>query len=341
MKLIFSGMALGKVNSDPATFQRRPPGSRQRWASVGMNLFPAPTMIEDDETLGRVNTSFDANGVVVVNVLSPDGPKPRYVPTTIAQFAMAHYDLFVKTGDQSHRKAMSHHVDWLMDNLVVTRGFGVWRYMHDYSGPGYDCRSPWVSCMAQGQGVSALIRAHDLEPDDRKATAARLAARSFAFSLKDGGVRDTDRHGCTIYKEFACPDSPTVLNGLIFGLIGLKEYSEYFHDQDAEGDFNAGIDGLKRHLAGFEVGVYPLFKWSRYDDRFIILAAGRYHRIHVRQLAHLFRITKDEFFLKYALRWKRYEDVYPRTPVYPLIYGLARRIGYRSQSRSLRKRRTP
>jgi hypothetical protein len=297
-------------------------------------------MTDDEETLRRVNTSLDAKGVVVVNVLSPEGPKPRYVPTTIAQFAMAHYDLFVKTGEQAHKDGMARHVDWLVDNLVEIGGFGVWQYMHDYSGPGYDCRSPWVSCMAQGQGVSALIRAHGLDPAERLARAARLAVRSFAVPLREGGVRETDQHGCTIYKEFACTDSPTVLNGLIFGLIGLGEYSEYFGDKEAERDFASGVDGLKRHLKGFEVGVYPIFKWSRYDDRFIILAAGRYHRIHVRQLAHIYKMTRDEFFLKYAMRWQRYQDVYPRTPVYPLIYGLARRIGNRSQSRSLRKRRT-
>ncbi|MDA4120825.1 MAG: D-glucuronyl C5-epimerase family protein [Thaumarchaeota archaeon] len=303
-------------------------------------LFPAPIMVEDETILGRQPAVFDPNGVVTVPLMSPEGLKQRYVPTTICQFAMANYNMYVKTRDSKYREAMTRHTDWLLENFVDLGEFGAWQYKHDYSGPGYDCRSPWVSCMAQGQGISAMIRAYDLSPDDRKASVARKAARSFSVSVENGGVSEKDPHGCIIYKEYACRRSPTVLNGLVFGLFGLKEASDYFGDEDAGRSFSAGVDALKRHLGEFEVGVYPLFKWSRYDDRFIPLAALRYHKIHVRQLAQLYRMTGDEFFLRYAVKWKRYEDVYPNTPVYPLIYGLARRVGRRSQTKSLAKRRS-
>src|SRR5712692_1698243 len=106
MKLIFSGMAAGQGIGDPESEPPRPCNQLPKGNATEMRLFPAPTMIDDEETLRRVNTSLDANGVVVVNVLSPDGPRPRYVPTTIAQFAMAHYDLFVKTGKRSHKDGM-------------------------------------------------------------------------------------------------------------------------------------------------------------------------------------------------------------------------------------------
>jgi hypothetical protein len=195
-----------------------------------ISLFPAPIMVEDEKILGRQPAALDPNGVVTVPLMSPEGLKPRYVPTTICQFAMANYNMYVKTQDDRYRDAMTRHTDWLLDNFVDLGRFGVWQYKHDYSGPGYDCRSPWVSCMAQGQGISALIRAYDLAPDEMKASVARKASRSFAVSVEDGGVSEIDLDGCVIYKEYACPRTPTVLNGLVFGLFGLKEASGYFGD---------------------------------------------------------------------------------------------------------------
>lgn len=260
----------------------------------------------------------------MVRVPSPSGSMATYNPTTVAQFAMAYYNMFVKTNKDSFREAMRRHMEWLIDNFVELGGFGVWQYRFDYLSPGYVCRSPWVSCMAQGQALSAIIRANEIFPEVKGERVARLASRAFGVSTRDGGVRRLDRHGCVWYKEFVCEKSPTTLNGMIFALIGLNEYSEYFGDEDAMLRFREGVDTLKRHLSMFEIGVYPLFKWSRYDDGLIVFASEKYHGIHIRQLEELYRITGDEYFMRYSLRWKRFEQVYLNSPPYRAIRALAR-----------------
>jgi heparosan-N-sulfate-glucuronate 5-epimerase len=304
-----------------------------------MKLYPAPTMVDDEKILGAKFAVMDDSGVVTVNLMSPQGPRKRYVPVTISQFAMANYNMYVKTGDGAYREAMTVQTDWLLRNLSEFGAFGAWRYMYDYSAPGYDCRAPWTSCIAQGQGVSAMIRAHSLSPDARNEKVAKLASRAFEVPVQEGGVRWTDGHGCVWYKEYACSRSSNVLNGMVFGLFGLKECASYFHDGDADRMFLEGVRTLKRHLPDFEVGVYPFFKWSRYDDGVIALAARRYHRIHIRQMEELYRMTGDRFFADYSARWRRFEEVYSRSPVYIAANGLARRLGKRSQLRSLARGR--
>lgn len=288
--------------------------------------------------MARPGVDLDRDGIPRVRVLTPAGPRERYNPVTVSQYAMANYNTFVRTGKAAHRDAMLRQTDWLLENFSLRGGFGVWRYEFDYSGPGYNCKGPWISCMAQGQGISALIRAHSLTGKEEAARVSRMAAAAFDVPVAEGGVRKTDAHGCVWYREFACSRASNVLNGMIFGLFGLKECGDYFGDDSARKSFDAGAATVKRHLADFEVGLFPLFKWSRYDDGLIVLAARRYHELHVRQLEQLYRMTGDDAFARYARRWKGFESVYGRSPVYVVINGFARRLGKASQTRSLTRR---
>ena len=98
------------------------------------------------------------------------------------------------------------------------RGFGVW--LHHFRLPGVEIGfhlrdQTWVSAMAQGEGVSLLLRAHRHTPNPAVLDAADLAVKAYEFSLEEHGVCHRDGAGGMWFEEFPCDPPTHVLNGFI------------------------------------------------------------------------------------------------------------------------------
>src|SRR5262249_4407639 len=101
---------------------------------------------------------FDQQGVPL---LAYGGARGRqYNPIAIGQYGLGTYNLFARTGDPSRKTRFLKMADWLRSKLVPNQaGLGVW--MHDFDFEYRDTlRAPWYSGLAQGQGISLLLRAH-------------------------------------------------------------------------------------------------------------------------------------------------------------------------------------
>ncbi len=240
--------------------------------------------------------SFDEEGIVVVDYGGDIGV--QYNPVFIAEFALYNFDDFVLTGNTTYLERFLRHVNWLVTNQVVEDGLGVWVYDFDF--PRYGCRAPWISGMAQGQAISALVRAYIVTHNDTYLSSARLALEAFRRGVEEGGVTLLDEQGRPFYLEYVCEKKPHVLNGFIFALIGIHDFYVVTKDPDAERLYAEGLDTVRAYLNLYDSGNWTYY--SLLGKR----SASRYHFLHVLLLLRLYQMTGDPYFLETYRRWESY-----------------------------------
>lgn len=199
--------------------------------------------------------------------------------------------------------------DSLANRLVITQNFGVWPYYClILRARMYGCKIPWVSALAQGQGISVLVRAYTLADDNKYIVAARYALRAFGIPMRDGGVLFVDNDDDDWwYEEYACGCSlPSgVLNGFILGLLGVHDFHILTGDKFSKKLFDKGILTLCHHLDDFDTN-YP-YKLTYYD-RLKHMVTIEYHSLHIELMEILYKTTQKEIFRKYWERWERYRQ---------------------------------
>jgi hypothetical protein len=180
-----------------------------------------------------------------------------------------------------------------------TRGeAGVWEYDFDIMG----MYAPWVSAMAQGQAMSALLRAWQLTGDPRYRASAERALRAFEIPLDEDGVRCEGPGGGVWFAEYPKQATPRVLNGHIYALYGLWDLYRAAGSEPARELWQQGLDALRAGLDQFDAG-----DWSHYCvpvGRPRLRAPLRYHLVHVRQMKQLYATTGDPQFQQMAARWE-------------------------------------
>lgn len=129
---------------------------------------------------------FDEDGIIVTNYRH-NNLGHQYNPVNIAQYAMSNYNAYIETHNEQNCNIFYRYCAWLITNFVDKGKWGVWYYNFDYITPGFECLKPWVSSMAQGQGISALIRYHSLSDDQNALEIARKALAAYDIPVSKGG----------------------------------------------------------------------------------------------------------------------------------------------------------
>lgn len=235
---------------------------------------------------------FDKQGIPLLNYYGRIGK--QYNPIAIAQYGLAHYNLYKRKNDKKHLHIFLKQADWLNDNLEVN-SYGVKVWMHHFDWEYKETlKAPWYSGLSQGQGISLLARAY-LETKDKKyLDSASMAFEAFLKDIKQGGVVYENA-----WLEEYILDPPThILNGFIWALWGIYDY--YLLTGRHLDLYNKCHETLKKNLARYDAGF-----WSKYDV--FSLASSFYHKLHIVQLKVLAKMTGDSFFLEYAQKWERYQ----------------------------------
>lgn len=225
-----------------------------------------------------------------------DGTR-QYNPVTIEQAALYDYGNWLTTGSPARGREFMQYADWLVANQTTD---GLWLYDFAF----HDQPVPWWSAMAQGQGISVLVRAASVSGDPGYLAAARLAISAFHRPLSSRGVVASG--GGAWFEEYMPPAYPHVLNGMVFAMLGPYEYFESTGDRDGLDIWNAGVETLAGNLWRYDSG-----SWSYYDAVGTI-APMSYHQLHIKLLALLYRITGRPVFETYRARFQAYLDA--RTP---------------------------
>jgi hypothetical protein len=241
---------------------------------------------------------FDDNGVPMLNYRGSIGL--RYNPCAVSQYALGWYQRWMRnsegTGEPFIRMA-----DWLTQHINVdAEKRGLWYY--DFDLDAYGVKAPWISALAQAQGICVLLRAAKVTGNVCYEECARAAYAGMVAPVATGGTRLDS--GDDMWLEELVADRPTaILDGYIFALLGVRDYAFYFKDESAENLWEAGIETLLRRLPEYDLGY-----WSRadlYQQEPPMPASSFYHRLHIAQLQILYSLTSKDVFKDYAERWQR------------------------------------
>ena len=249
---------------------------------------------------------YDAAGIPMLDYHGAIGL--QYNPIAVAQWGLANYNRFCETSDDARRQKTLKAADWLTANLEQN-AHGLWVWNHHFDWDYRDTlKAPWYSGLAQGQGVSLLLRAHAHSENEKYRHAGEKAFVALTRPMAEGGVLFEDvseNNKKNLWIEEYLVDPPThILNGFIWALWGVFDYWRVRRDASAKAIFDRGVETLVHNLARFDTGYWSLYEQS--GTRMKMLASPFYHRLHIVQLRVMSRLAGDARFAAVADRWEGY-----------------------------------
>ena len=246
--------------------------------------------------------AYDPQGIPLLDYHGKIGL--QYNPIAIAQYGLGNYNLFRRTQDADRAKKFLLVADWLCSHQEKNaQGLAVWNHHFDWEYRD-TLRAPWYSALAQGQGISLLVRAYKESTDSRYLDAARLALATFFKPVNEGGVRFTDEQGDLWFEEYIVSPPTHILNGFIWAVWGVYDYFLATRDSAARQLFARAVQTLLRNLERYDLGFWSLYEQS--GTRIPMAASPFYHQLHVVQLRVMHRLTGETKFTRVADRWESY-----------------------------------
>jgi glycosyltransferase involved in cell wall biosynthesis len=249
--------------------------------------------------LALSTTHLDQRGVFCL-----PGPPGRavllYHPRTIAQFALAHWNAYLLSGQELHRDGFLRQVEWLLTHeLCLSNEVGVWPV--PYAIPAYHAPISSASASTQGCVLSAMIRAYQLTGSEIFLLAARRAVGAYQLDILDGGIAAPIGEDGLFFEEVAVYPAAHILSGCLLALLGLYDYVGVTQDGRIELLIERCLSTLHQLFDYFDTGY-----WSRYDLLHEHLAPDFYHTLHAALLEILGHATGCDHCLMLAARWYRY-----------------------------------
>ena len=230
----------------------------------------------------------------------------QYNPIAISQYGLGNFNLYRKTGNRERLESFLAAADWLVDNLEPNE-YGIKVWMHHFDFEYRDTlKSPWYSGLAQGQGLSVLVRAYELNKEKQYLDAAISAYKAFEKSIDEGGVIAYNKAGHTWIEEYIVHPPTHVLNGLIWALWGVYDYylaTSFHHPKNL---YERVIQTIIDHIHQYDLGYWSLYELS--GTKLKMIASPFYHSLHIVQLTVMFRLTEEKLFLNFANKWTSYQQ---------------------------------
>jgi heparosan-N-sulfate-glucuronate 5-epimerase len=245
---------------------------------------------------------FDSAGIPRLNYHGRIGT--QYNPIAIAQYGLGNYNHFARSRNAGRRDKFLRCADWLVANLEPnSAGVPMWHHRFDWEYRD-TLRAPWYSGLAQGHGISLLLRAHLVTGNSAYLNAARGAFHAFTHEVKDGGVIFVDAEGHKWIEEYIVDPPTHILNGFIWAVWGVYDYALATGEQPAKELFAAAVTTLVGNLPRYDAGYWSLYEQA--GMRLPMLASPFYHRLHIVQLRVMHRLTGEPVFQQCAERWAGY-----------------------------------
>jgi hypothetical protein len=252
----------------------------------------------------RYRGPFDSDGVPLIDYLGGIGR--QYNPIAVAQYGLARLNAWTMSGAADDRSGWVTAADWLAARMRPNQhGVAVW--MHDFDWPYRQwLRAPWYSGLAQGAGLSLLVRAARATRHEGYAAAAHQAFEPLCRDVAEGGVLVTDAKGDVWIEEYIVDPPSHILNGFIWALWGVYDYARWSQNSQAWHVWNRGVATLVNRLSEFDTGWWSLYEAR--DEGREMLASRYYHTLHITQLRVMHRLTRIAVFDRVADRFQTYLD---------------------------------
>jgi hypothetical protein len=244
----------------------------------------------------------DARGIPLLNYRGEIGM--QYNPIAVAQWGLGNYNAFCRNARSAAREKFLLASDWLCERLEQnSHGVHVWNHLFDWEYR-QALRAPWYSGLAQGQGISLLVRAHAETGEMKYLHKAGLAFRAFQANTESGGVVFRDKQGDIWFEEYIVLSPTHILNGFIWAAWGVYDYFLATGSREAIDLFARAVETLQSNLASYDLGFWSLYELS--GTLLPMIASPFYHRLHVTQLRVMHRITSENIFAQFANSWENY-----------------------------------
>lgn len=255
---------------------------------------------------------FDPVGIPKVKY----GEKFYYNAVTTAQYALTEYNKHLIAGADYSQPVLS-----AADKLIeIQSEDGSFRYHFEF--PHYAATLPyapgWFSGMAQGQALSAFARAYKLTGDQKYIEAGNKSLAFLQVShpkgpMTDMGDLDPSLRRYIFFMEYPTEPNVYTLNGYIFTLLGLYDWSQ-IAGSDVAGDlFNRGAETLEKILPYYDIGGFTSYDLGHLTLPVRPLRVARkpristsYHKVHIELLHAMYTITGNETFAEYEKKWYGY-----------------------------------
>lgn len=219
-----------------------------------------------------------------------DGNTKIYFSIAIFQYGLAAYDLYLLNKDLAMLDKLKAVAEWALEEQQEDGGWKTFTYKRP---------DQLYSAMAQGEGISMLIRAYLAFKDERYLNAAKKAKTFMLKPISDGGTTVYD-NGIYLYEYL---NAPLVLNGWIFSAWGLYDYAKFFHDAEVKKIWEKTVATIAKKLPDYDHG-----DWSLYSDNGKSLANPFYHKLHIAQLNVMYDLTGISAFKKYSNLFSKYQE---------------------------------
>lgn len=247
---------------------------------------------------------FDSDGVPKLDYHGNIGV--QYNPIAIAQYGLGNFNLYCQEGKKEYFQKFIISADWLAEHLEKNeKDIFVW--MHHFNFEYRDLlNAPWYSGLAQGQGLSVLVRAYTETREMKYLEAVQAAYEAFSHVIDEGGVLFIDEDGNSWIEEYLVHPPTHVLNGFIWAAWGIYDYYLTTSSTHAENLYNDIIETIKINLHRYDIGFWSLYELS--GTKIKMLASPFYHSLHIVQLRILYQLTNEVIFHNYAEHWQGYQD---------------------------------
>jgi hypothetical protein len=248
---------------------------------------------------------FDSDGIPLLEYRRAIGR--YYNPIAIAQYALGCYNRHHYTADEAAGERFFKIADWLKENLEANKaGVPVWN--HQFDAP-YDelVTAPTYSGVAQGQGISVLVRACEETSRLDYGDAATKAFQAFEKEAAEGGVVFRDADGLPWLEEYVVDPPSQILSGFLWALWGIYDFALWSGQRRARQLFKDCAWTLRQNLSRYDVGFWSLYELPA-EGRAPVLASAYHHHLHVVQLYIMHRMAADDAFGTWVDRWEAYRQ---------------------------------
>lgn len=224
--------------------------------------------------------------------------KIYYNYSTIFSYALAHYEMFLETGDEEHLIPMENAVTFMKKSGERTA----------YGGLVFP-QNEVLSAMNQGEALSILSRLFEINKEESILELMKSIILPYNIKVQDRGVKGkfTIQPEVFWYEEISELPGKHILNGMNYALLGLYDLEKSIPGfADADKLFKNGIDFLKSALHLFDNGYWSLY-WID-DNPPHYIASAMYHNLHIRQLEYFGNELGEEVLSNYAIKFDNYRQ---------------------------------
>lgn len=216
-----------------------------------------------------------------------------YFPITIFQYALGLYDLYLLEKNKEYLEKFLIIADWAIQEQEEN---GMWDCMGKLNDQAHNTQS----AMCQSEGVSVLLRAYIQTNLTKYYEHATKAINFMTTDIRSGGTCLYENED-VIFQEYVSQYNLSVLNGWIFSIFGLFDYTLINKEKKYKNILYSSVNSMAKILKKYDRKF-----WSNYDLKGTI-ASPAYHDLHIRQLQLLYEIFEKKEFKEYYEKWEKYQ----------------------------------